>query len=396
MTRNTRHPSVRSTARGRASFAAVAVLGAGALVVSACGQSSGGGTGSAVKATTQTDKGSNRFTLDPPSIKPYCGTKPFKLGAIDGFGGNAWRVEVRKLLAYEASQCPNSKGVDYFDSNLDPQKYISTLSSWTAKGVNVVVAYDDFGQSAVPAFHKAYKNGVQVTTHNAIPGNAEPGKQMTAKVVPSATHIAEGVAEFYKKVLPGGKGGLVFLGGTPGNLLDPWMISGLERVLARPEYAGIRLLQPDPAVTNWDFGKAQQVTAGLINKYGDRLNGFVTSYVSMTPSVHRGFKAAGKPMVPVTGIASSNEVVCLIRKEGAKDVPVYSQDGTINEALLALRKGLAAYEGIKNTEDTLVNLPTYIDTASGKVPACNASLPPGADLSVGPRFQQLLPQFLSK
>ena len=377
---------------------AVAVLVAAVAVLAAVGSATSGNLKSAATQAFNypVDKGSDNFSLNPPSIAKYCGTKPWKLGLIDGFGGNSWRVEVRRLLEHEAKQCKTNTDVFYFNANLDPQKYISTLNAWTAQGVNVVVLYDDFGQAVVPAIRRAHKAGVKLGSDNAFPGDAVEGKDMTAIIIPSAVHIAEGVAAFFKKSLPGGKGGLVFLGGTPGNLLDPWMMKGLKEVLARPEYKGITLLQDTPAITNWDFGLAGQIATGLVNKYGSKLNGFVTSYVAMAPSVYRALKAAGKPLPAITGVSSSNETLCLIKSEGKDKFKVYSQDGTVLEALLALRKSLAAFQGIPNDEPSMVNLPTFIDTSSNMVPACQPKLPPGADLSIGAARQKLLPGFFAK
>ena len=73
----------------------------------------------------------------------------------------------------DGEECPNVTEVKYFDANLDPEKFNSTVSAWAAQGVNIIVAFDDFGQSAVPAFKAAQLAGVKVVTDNAIPGNAQ-------------------------------------------------------------------------------------------------------------------------------------------------------------------------------------------------------------------------------
>ena len=119
-----------------------------------------------------------------------------------------------------AESCKNNTGVQYFDANLDPQKYNSTIQSWAVQGVNVIVTFDDFGQSAVPAFHQAEQQGVKVVTDNAIPGNAVVGTDVTAAIEPNFAIGANLWVQFLNNALHN-KGQIVLIGGPAGNLLTP-------------------------------------------------------------------------------------------------------------------------------------------------------------------------------
>lgn len=375
-------------------LAIVAGIVAAAGLVAGCGSSSSSAGSAAVeKAATQKAvnlKAGEAATESSSDITRFCGAKPFKLGIIDGYGGNAWRVQVRAQIEKEAKRCPTLKGIEYVDANLDAAKYIGAINSWVTQGVNVIVAYDDFGQAAVPAFRNAEAQGVKVVTDNAIPGNAEPGKGVTASVIASADDVARGWAGFFMSALPGGKGNLIMLGGTPGNLLDPYLLSAFKKVLKEPKYSGLHLLQETPAITNWSLGETVQVVSGLINKY-PTIDGMVMSYTSEIPAIHRAYSAAGKPTPALAGMASDNEVVCLVNQvKGSKaSFAAYSKDGTGNMAVIALRKGVAALEGVEDPEPTTVNLPVYIDTAKGQIPSCQPKLPPGADASAALTTAQL-------
>jgi len=319
-------------------------------------------------------------------MSKYCGEKPTVVGAIDGFGGNTWRVETRALIEKTAKECPNVSEVKYFDANLDPEKYNSTISAWAAQGVNVIVAFDDFGQSAVPAFKAAQLQGVKVVTDNAIPGNAKIPTDVTAAVIPDFEKGGTEWVEFLNEATDG-KGKIALIGGPAGNLFDTPSQEAMEKAIEETG-AGIEFVESEPVVANWELAKTQQATAALLNKYPD-LDGVVLTAMFAAPAVNRAFEAAGKPLPAIAGQSSSNEVICEIHEKQQKDpnYNVFSLDGSAQQAALALAKGMAAYQEIEapelgpTDEPTKANYKVYIDTLKNMLPPCEKSLPGGADLS---------------
>jgi ribose transport system substrate-binding protein len=319
-------------------------------------------------------------------MSKYCGEKPTVVGAIDGFGGNTWRVETRALIEKTAKECPNVSEVKYFDANLDPEKYNSTISAWAAQGVNVIVAFDDFGQSAVPAFKAAQLQGVKVVTDNAIPGNAKIPTDVTAAVIPDFEKGGTEWVEFLNEAT-NGKGKIALIGGPAGNLFDTPSQEAMEKAIEETG-AGIEFVESEPVVANWELAKTQQATAALLNKYPD-LDGVVLTAMFAAPAVNRAFEAAGKPLPAIAGQSSSNEVICEIHEKQQKDpnYNVFSLDGSAQQAALALAKGMAAYQEIEapelgpTDEPTKANYKVYIDTLKNMLPPCEKSLPGGADLS---------------
>lgn len=316
----------------------------------------------------------------PVDITKYCGTKPWTLGDIDGFGGNAWRVETRELVTSLAEECPDNKGVTYFNANLSPQAFDSTMSSWAAEGKSVVVAFDDFGQSVVPSFTAAQREGVKVVTDNAVPGNATIPTDVTAAVEPNFKVGAKDWAQFLKTALHG-KGQVVLVGGPAGNLFDGPATTDLAAAL---KGTGLTMALSQPQYANWDPAKTQQVMSALLAK-DPNINGVVLTYMATAPAIIRAYQAAGRPLPAIAGQSSSQQVVC--EAHHIKGLQVYSLDNSASQAAIALAKGLASYEGISAPELGPTNGPTisayapYIDTATGLVPPCISSLPAGADLS---------------
>ena len=281
-------------------------------------------------------------------MSKYCGEKPTVVGAIDGFGGNTWRVETRALIEKTAKECPNVTEVKYFNANLDPEKFNSTISAWAAQGVNIIVAFDDFGQSAVPAF-KPSAAGVKVVTDNAIPGNAQIPGDVTAAVIPDFEKGGKEWVEFLNEATKE-KGQIALIGGPAGNQFDTPSQEAMEKAIEETG-AGVEFVESEPVVANWELAKTQQATAALLNKYPD-LNGVVLTAMFAAPAANRAFEAAGKPLPAIAGQSSSNEVICEIHEKQQKEpnYNVFSLDGSAQQAALALAKGMAAYQEIEAPE----------------------------------------------
>lgn len=375
-------------------------IGVLALAAAGCGSSnsnsssssssSGGSTsssGSATLRSTPTSKvpmgGSVTQVVAgkmPIDMAKYCGTKPWTLGDIDGVGGIPWRIETEALVTDLAKECPDNTGVKYFNANLSPQAFNSTISSWAAQRYGVVVAFDDFGQGVVPAFTAAQRQGTKIVTDNAIPGNATIPADVTAAVEPNFKTGAAEWAQFLKAATHG-KGQVVLVGGPAGNLFDGPATTDLTQALSG---TGLTMAESQPQYANWDLATTQKVMSALLAK-NPNINGVVLTYMATAPGIIRAYQAAGKALPAIAGQSSSNQVVCDAHK--IKGLQVFSLDNSAAQAAIALAKGVAAYEGVSAPELGPTNAPTisayakYIDTEGGIVPPCNSSLPPGADLS---------------
>ncbi|WP_432990069.1 substrate-binding domain-containing protein [Dactylosporangium sp. CA-233914] len=368
-------------ARLRGAVALAIATGLAAATLSACGappepESSSGSGDSTASASASASK----------NITDYCGKKDLKLAYVDGFGGNGWRKTVRKQLELEAAKCSNISKVSYFDANGDPQKYASLINSAVAQGFGAIVTFNDFGSSALTALRSAYKAGVAVVPFTADPGG-QAGVDYTAFIKPDQQFVGETWSAWMNKALKG-KGGIVMLGGTPGNTSSLGWITAYKA--AASAYPGVTLLEKDPVTTNWDVAGTQKATAGVLSSHSN-VNGLLTDYFGTVSALVRSYEAAGLPLVPMAGMSSSNELGCLYQQVKAKnpDFQLLSLDGSTNAVLPALRKAVAAAEGIPNNEPTTFRLEVFIDTLDGKMPRCEPTLPPDADLSADLSLDQL-------
>jgi ABC-type sugar transport system substrate-binding protein len=284
----------------------------------------------------------------------FCGTKPIKVALSDGWGDNYWRHITRAEFEDEASKCPNITEARYIDGEFKPEKQIADIEGLIAQKFDVIVAFLDAGPAILKATREATAAGIAVVPYSVgenFPGVI--GKDYVDRVTESQTWVGAQVAEWLVKTLHG-KGNVVMFGGTPGNPMTLAQAAGWKPTFAK--YPGIRLLELEPVPTNWDPAMAQQKTAALIAKHS-QIDGFYTE----TTGPIRAFLAAGKPVPAFVG-QSIMDLSCLAADN--PEIRMASMDAHTWLVRLALRKAVAAAQGIDNDEPSLVALPFTEDTTS--------------------------------
>ncbi|WP_181410615.1 substrate-binding domain-containing protein [Nocardioides humi] len=367
----------------------VALVAATALAsaVSACSTGAPSGDGGA-KDTVEGQQVGVVGTQDQiEDIDRFCGDDEITVALADGFGGNSWRKITRAVFEAEAARCDNITKVLYTDAQGDTQKAIADINSLVAQGVDVIVTFVDGGEALLPTIKKATAAGVKVVPFVGSPGG-EPGKDYVDFVSEDITTYGENLARWTIEKM-GGKGNLVMLGGLPGNSYSQGVYDGV--VKAAQESPGVTLLNTDgPVSTDWEPGKTQQVVAGLLTKY-DAIDGIVADYGGGSVGGIRAFLAAGQPL-PVWSANDSNEFACLWYEHAEKNptFQVATESSRNWVVKVALHKGLAAHNGIRNDEPSTYNLDIIEDsTDAAKAPKCEESLPPDAILSSGLTVEEL-------
>ena len=320
-------------------------------------------------------------------ISAFCGTKDITVALADGFGGNSWRKITRAEFEAEAAKCPNIKKVIYTDAQGDTLKAISDINSLVAQGVDVIVTFVDGGEALLPTIQKATAAGVKVVPFIGSPGGT-PGTDYVDFVAEDIKTYGSSLADWTIKAM-GGKGNLVMLGGIAGNSYSQGVYDGVKAAAA--EHPGITLLNADgPVSTDWEPGKTQQVVAGLITKYG-QIDGIVADYGGGSVGGIRAFIAANKPL-PVWSANDSNEFACLWYeyKDSNPSFQIATESSRNWVVSVALHKGLAAANGILNTEPSTFDLQIIEDSRNPDMaPTCEKSLPSDAILSSGLTVEQL-------
>ena len=318
------------------------------------------------KAKLYPDKKGTVADLQP--ITKFCGTKPIKVALSDGWGGNYWRHITRAEFEDEAKKCPNITETRYTDGEFKPEKQIADIEGLIAQKFDVIVAFLDTGPAILKATREATSAGVAVVpydTGDKFPGTF--GKDYLDRATESQSEVGEQAAEWLVKTL-NGKGNVIMFGGTPGNPMTEAQTHGWRPVFAN--YPGIKVLEAEPVPTNWDPAMAQQKTAALIAKYPE-----IDGIYSETTGPIRAFLAAGKPVPAYVG-QSLMDLSCLSADH--PDFKMASIDAHTWMVRLALRKAVAAAEGIDEPEPSLITLPFTEDNTSKDAKLavkCDKSMP---------------------
>ncbi|MFF1552961.1 substrate-binding domain-containing protein [Rhodococcus erythropolis] len=374
-------------------MAAANVVLASVVLTAACG------TGASSVATQEVDRTKSisvsigKLDFD---FANYCGDKPVSVGILDGFAGNAWAVGKNAMLKELLAKCDNIEATYFADANGDVQKYISSVNSLSAQGANIIETFDYMGQPTVPAFRAAQQNGLLAGSANAIPGNGKIPTDFSAITILDYDSNAEAWVKFATEAT-NNQGVVAYIGGPAGNLVDAPQLEAINREITK-QNSGIKIATPEPLVGDWDPAKTQQVMAGLLQKNPD-VNVVINSYAATGPAVVRAYEAARLPMPVMTGRSSSMELVCLAHNFKDRGLKVQSLDGTPNLHAISLAKLLAKWSDVPapelgpEDEITTVQLAEYINTEAGVLPACDESVPPGADFSTALPREQLIAAF---
>lgn len=354
------------------------ILSAGAAIM-ALGLAACSSAASSGSASTSGSSGTGGITLSAAQeissagITPstaFCGKKQITLGIEDGFGINAWSQESMAAVRSEAAKCPNVKTIVQIGGG-ELQTAISQINSMVAQGANAIVVIPDFGQAELPAITSATNAGVKVVPWGADPGGT-PGQDYVAYVDWNAGYAGTLWADWMVKAL-GGKGNVIMTGGPAGNPVTTAQLQAVVAVFAK--YPGIHLLTGDStwAVTNWDPSQAQQVAASLLAKY-PVINGVISDYGTDALAETRAFAAAGRPLVPIATL-EANGLGCLYQQKSKTGFQLATISSRNWLGRIAVRKAIAAAEGVPDNEPSTFNLPLIENSLGGAAPVCNSAEP---------------------
>ena len=371
-----------------------AVLGLASLVAMAAG-CAGASAAELDYAKMELGQGKVGLRKDLGDIKPLCGDKKLRVAMSVGWGGNSWFKIARKEFEVEAAKCPNITEVAYTDGQGNPEQQIADVQSLAAQGFDVIVAFPGGGEALVRAMRQAMKAGAVVVpyaTGRSFPG--EPGKDYVLTVTDDNQAEAELLAQWLADKLKG-KGNVIMYGGTPGNSLTASELVAVKKVFGK--YPDIKLLE-EPVVTNWVPSEYTTKTTGVLSKY-PKIDAIFSDFGLGVMGALRAFKAAGRP-IPLVVAQDGNELACFW--EDNKTTEPGFQIATINYsgpwmAAWGLRKGLAAINGMKSSEPTIIQETMAEDSTNPALaPKCNRGLPPDALPANTTLTDEQLKQLLAK
>jgi ribose transport system substrate-binding protein len=359
----------------------VAGLAVALTALAACAPSSSDSDKTDDVAGVYSDKSRVGDVSDLKDITAFCGNKPLKVALADGTGDNAWRKTARAEFEDEAAKCDNLTVLPYSDAQNNPQKAISDIKSLVAKGADAIVVFPDAGEALLPTLREATKAGVAVVPWTANPGG-EPGTDYTTFVGHNTINDGRTWTKWTCEHLGDKGGNVIFLGGTPGNTQSLTELDGIEAELkTNAACSNVTLLNSPgkPIDTNWNPAQTQKVVSGLLTKY-PHIDAVITDSGDGSLGGIRAFKAAGRKL-PLWTANDLNGFSCAWVEEN-KNQPDFNVETVSSRTWivrLALRKAVAAKEGIENDEPEIINIPVYEDSfQADKKPKCNRDLPSSA------------------
>lgn len=320
------------------------------------------------------------------AIKRICPAQNWKVAYLDGQGNNQYRKIVRAEFQDEASYCPTLTAI-YDNANDNETTYLSDLNSLVSQNVKVIVTYDDFGAAVLPELRAAYKKGIQVVAIlTPLSLTAKAGVDYTGLVMQNNYATGQNAAKFLNGYLHG-KGQLIYIGGTPGNLADGEWLSGFRSVASK----GLDIVAQ--AEGGWTLAGNETVMLPLVSKY-PKVAAIINSYTAVAAGAVSDYLAAHVPVPMNVGQADDMQNACQYWSihRTQPSFQTWSVDGDQLFVRIGLREGVAAAEGKKDTIDPpwtdgeiLIDNQPLMNSAAGIMPKCNPKYAPGFD------FQSDLP-----
>lgn len=312
-------------------------------------------------------------------ITQLCGSDPIRVALVDGWGGDTWRKITFAELQDEASKCPNLSAEDHVDAGGDQQAYAAAINGFATQGYEIILAFTDFGDAAIPTYRAANGFGTTMAPYFGVL-SGQPGIDYAVNPYQDSEAIGHQYADWLNVAL-NGEGNVLMSGGPAGAASSAAFLRGFKAGLEN--YPGLKLLDDDFIAMNWNPADAQKAAAGLIAKYGDSIDAIASDYGVTSLATIKAFRQAGVRVPAIATIATSNELNCMYTEalEDGTAWPYLAVDGSTGDIRFALRAALAAHNGIEWDEPLGVVPYVYADSTQNIVPKCSDVAPPDADLS---------------
>jgi len=116
--------------------------------------------------------------------------------------------------------------------------------------------------------------------------------------------------------------------------------------------------------------------AALLAKY-PKIDGAIIDYGASAEGAIRAFRQANRPLIPID-TTEGNSLACTYKKLKPSnprfEMATFSARNWLGR--VAVRKAIAAAEGIKDTEPSIFELSLTEDSLAGSPPKCDPSMPP--------------------
>jgi ribose transport system substrate-binding protein len=240
-----------------------------AVVLSACGATSGGSSdttegGSEGGSEAVADETASASAEKPLTTVPeegemvettnYKAEPPWTIGYADSSLSNSWRVFAWQYMQAEAAAHPQIGEVIHANANDSTPKQVSDIENLLSRNVNCLIVAPTSATALAPAITAASKDVPVVINERAVEGG-----EYTTFASLEAVEMGEIQAEAVAKAL-NGKGKIVILEGVEGTGPVIETLEGMENVLAN--YPEIEVLATE--YTEWSRDKGKQDMENLL------------------------------------------------------------------------------------------------------------------------------------
>ena len=224
-------------------------------------------------------------------------------GYIIGFSnfgvGNSWRIQMEAEFQARADEL-KAAGIikEYYmtNSNGDVSRQIADMKDLiTKQRCNAIIITAASPDALSPVCEQAMAAGIKVISFD----NYVTTDKITAKVGIDEVAFGQVGAQWLADKLKG-KGNIIVLNGIAGSGVDEMRSRGANTVFAK--YPNIKIL--GEAHEGWDYAEAKRTVEGFLSAY-PKIDGVWSQGGAMTQAALDAFKAAGRPLVPMSGEANN-------------------------------------------------------------------------------------------
>ena len=300
------------------------------------------GLGAAGSAWAQY-QGSPRTFLWNPGFNEMVDTAKFKkegpytIGFANASQGDLWLVAFTHGVQWEVSQ--NKGMVKKFimtDANGNASKQISDIQDLVNQKIDILIVNPAAADPLDPVLQRVMKQGIPVIT---VARRPKSDSSYVSFVTASDQALARLNATWLAETL-GGKGNIVLLPGLAGASPAEMRLKAAKEVFS--QYPNLKIL--DTQYTGWSPATGKTVTAAMIQKFGNTINGvWADSGLQGSGAVEAflGAGVAGKDVPPITG-GDLNRMYKLAAQHG---FPYVGIDYTPSIGIRAVDIALAVLQG---------------------------------------------------
>jgi ribose transport system substrate-binding protein len=259
---------------------------------------------------------------------------PFKIALVNGYVGNAWRIQMvktAKTFAKDAAIAPLIKEFRIVSTGTDIAAQLGAIEDFINQDFDAIITLAVSPQGFDRVIRLANrKNVVIVPFDNVLDTDA------VMQVNEDQLAMGRQWAEFIDEIL-GGKGKILEVRGLQGNSVDRDRHIGIREVMEAPgkDYQIIEV------VGNWDDGQAQKAVANALATHGE-FDALMTQGGS-TGALRALLDAKHRP-IPVTTEAENGarKLIAQYHEQGMKGLSLGQSPGL---AAIAMKAALEALQG---------------------------------------------------